>query len=133
MLGASQSMIPLSKNDLKSIENLDSVSDEEILEHLPQLLEWLKDCNWPVFQPICRRISKLKTGFNTEIQNVLNGSDTIWKCNIVGHLFPSMELQKVESFESPLLNLLNKATMQDYEEGLIDYVEIQLSRIAKST
>ena len=126
-------MVPLSKNDLSSVEKLTSATDEEVIEKLPQLLEWFQDYNWPVFPAICERISKLTMGTEEQIRKILVGDDIIWKCCIVGHLFPKMEIGQIQSYEKLLQNLLVNASMDDYKEGFIDYVEIQLSRIAKNT
>lgn len=126
-------MIPSSKHDLSSVENLSSATDEEVVEILPQLFEWLKDCNWPVFSAICTRIAKLKNGQEEHIRNVLLGNDIIWKCCIVGHLLPQMELSQVRGYKLLLQDLFDNASIEDYKEGLIDYVEVQLSRIRRST
>ncbi len=132
-LGVVLIMIPLSKHDLDSVEKLSAASDSEVIAILPDLFKWFEDCNWPVFPAICKRISKLQTGHQTEIKNVLLGQDVILKCNVVGHLFPLMDLAQVLQYRSLLQSLVDNASLEDFTEGLIDYVEIQLSRIAKNT
>lgn len=126
-------MIPLSKDDIASAKKLSCATDNEILRALPELFEWLQDCNWPVFPAVCDRVSKLKIGLDEQVKRVLLGDDIIWKCCIVGHLFPKLELSKVKSYEPLLRSLITNASLDDYKEGLVDYVEIQLARIKEST
>ena len=46
---------------------------------LPDILEWMKDLNWPVaqvFQPFLAKVGEPLAPF---IRNVLSGTDDIWK------------------------------------------------------
>lgn len=43
-----EDLVPKNKFDLNGIEALKTLSDEEILPVIPELLAWMKDLNWPV-------------------------------------------------------------------------------------
>ncbi|NRA81593.1 MAG: DUF5071 domain-containing protein [Pseudoalteromonas sp.] len=126
-------MVPLSKYDLDSVEKLSTASDDEVLQVLPQLLEWLQDCNWPVFPAICKRVAALNEGQEEHIRSVLKGNDIIWKCNVIGLLFPLMPLEKVVIYKDILKSIIDNSSREDAEEGLIDYAEEQLLRIKGNT
>jgi hypothetical protein len=121
-------MVPKHKLDLDSLKILTHKSDDEVLKALPQLLEWLQDCSWPVFDGVCSRLSRLKYGYDSEILRILDGDDVIWKMNVVGHFLGSLPIQDLERFRPKLEELMANATMEDFEEGLIDNVEIELAR-----
>lgn len=43
-----EDLVPKNKYDLNGIEALKTLSDEEILPVIPELLAWMRDLNWPV-------------------------------------------------------------------------------------
>jgi len=126
-------MIPSSKFDLEAIEALQKASDYDVLQNSDVLLEWLQDCNWPVFEGVVEKLSPYGFELRESIENILLGTDSIWKANIVGHLIPKFSCESQLSYTKLLTKLLDNPSHSDYEEGLIDYVEIQLSCNMKST
>lgn len=126
-------MIPSSKIDIEAIKKLEVADEKEILQNIPELLEWLQDCNWPVFERVCNRLSSLDEKIEKEVLDVLNGGDVIWKANLVGHLLPKLRIEAQMKYISVLTNLLKNASSEAYEEGLVNYIEMQLSNIAKNT
>lgn len=126
-------MIPSSKFDQEAVSVLQNASDHEVLENAEALLEWLQDRNWPVFDGVATKLSNYGLELQVYIENILHGTDAIWKANIVGHLMPKFSHEAQMKYNGILNELLSKAQEADYEEGLVDYVELQLSRISKIT
>lgn len=126
-------MIPSSKYDLEAVDTLQRASDEEVLKSADALLEWLQDCNWPVFEGIAGKLSLHGFDLYESIENILLGTDSIWKTNIVGHLIPKFSCESQLRYDELLTKLLNNPSNSDFEEGLVDFIEVQLSRNAKST
>jgi hypothetical protein len=123
-------MIPSSKYDLEAVDALQKASDEEALKDADTLLEWLQDCNWPVFEGITGKLSLYAFELYEPIENILLGTDAIWKANIVGHLIPKFSCESQLIYNELLKNLLNNPSSSDFEEGLVDFIEEQLSRNA---
>jgi hypothetical protein len=123
-------MIPSSKYDLEAVDALQKASDEEALKDADTLLEWLQDCNWPVFEGITGKLSLYGFELYEPIENILLGTDAIWKANIVGHLIPKFSCESQLIYNELLKNLLNNPSSSDFEEGLVDFIEEQLSRNA---
>ena len=126
-------MIPSSKHDLSAVDILNRASDEEVLKVADELLAWLQDCNWPVFEGITGRLSHYGFELYESIESILLGTDTIWKANIVGHLIPKFSSESQQRYDELLKDLLKKPSNSDFEEGLIDFIEVQLSRNEKIT
>lgn len=126
-------MIPSSKCDEEAVLALQNAPDNEVLKNAEVLLEWLQDCNWPVFGGVATKLSNYGLELQAPIENILRGTDSIWKANIMGHLIPKFSQEAQIKYSEILKELLYQAQKNYYEEGLIDYVEIQLSRISKIT
>jgi hypothetical protein len=126
-------MIPKDKHDLDALELLAQASDEDVIKNANELLEWLQDINWPVFNGIVARLSPLGNKLELPITKILNGSDSIWKANIVGHLIPLFDKDSQQIYTNTLKELLNKFDENDLYEGVIDFVEIQLKNVSKNT
>ena len=126
-------MIPQNKFDKNAISDLRHASDEDVLKNVDELLEWLKDCNWPVFDGVVCRLSSLGSKISTPLTKILLGSDSIWKANIIGHLIPKFTQESQAIYTQVLTELLSNPSENDFEEGVVDFIEIQLARNEKST
>jgi hypothetical protein len=126
-------MIPKDKNDEESIRLLHLATDGEVVENIVQLLEWLQDVNWPVSKGVISRLSNLGGELYTPINEILTGNDSIWKANIIGHLIPSFSQEAQLLYTASLEILLEEYNENDLREGVIDFVEIQLSNASKNT
>ena len=126
-------MIPKDKQDEQSIILLQSASNEEVIEKAEQLLEWLQDKNWPVFEGVVKRLSCLGNELEAPVSKILEGSDSKWKANIIGHLIPSFSHESQLRYSESLKILLAKYDENDLREGVIDFVEIQLSNAKEYT
>lgn len=127
------SMIPADKHDEASIKLLQIASDEEVLENAEKLLEWLQDINWPVFEGIAQRLSSLGDDLVAPITRILESSDSIWKANVIGYLIPSFSPETQKLYIESLEKLLAQRDDSDLREGVIGFVEIQLSNTKKNT
>lgn len=124
-------MIPTNKYDEEGIQKLKSATDDQVIENADQLLEWLQDSNWPVFKGVISRLSVLGNELVEPINNILEGNDSIWKANIVGHLIPSFSKESQQLYTISLEKLLAELDENDLREGVIDFVAKQLSNSKK--
>lgn len=91
-------------------------------------LAWLQDRNWPVFDGVVKRRSSLGTELKEPIFQILSGNDSIWKANMVGYLIPKFTDSAQNCYTEELKYLLNNASSSDIKKGLVDYIEIQLTK-----
>lgn len=120
-------MIPKDKYDKESVALLRSASDEEVVEIAEQLLEWLQDSNWPVFQGIIKRLSTLCRELEGPITRILEGNDSVWKLNIIEHLIPSFSHKNQKVYSKTLMMLLKRNDESDLLEGVTTIAEMQLN------
>ena len=129
----SENMIPSDKFDKEAIKRLGVALDHEVLENAKELLSWLQDCNWPVFPGIVERLSALGEDLFTPVSEILAGQDSIWKENIIGHLIPKFSERAQRLYSDQLNEILQNPTGSDFQEGVVDFIEIQLSNVKKHT
>jgi len=128
-----RTQLKLRRCALDAIDALEKASDQEILENAIQLLEWMQDCNWPVFPGVVNRLSSLGGELERDICQILKGSDAILKENIIGHLIPKFEVKYQVLYSEQLKELLKSPTNADFEEGVVDFIEMQLSNVEPNT
>lgn len=126
-------MMPSDKFDEKALLKLNQVTDREVVENAAELLTWLQDCNWPVFTGVRNRLATLGDELLQPILEILIGEDSIWKANIVGHLIPKFDISHQLLYTEQLETMLINPSYSDCQEGLVDFVKIQLSNIVKNT
>jgi hypothetical protein len=125
-------MVPLDKYDVQALNELAIASDDAVMANASALLEWLQDANWPVYQGVLNRLKPLGDKLVIPISEILRGDDSIWKSWIVYDLIGGFDTQSQALYSDVLKEVLLSASQDDYREGLIDYVEMQLSSIAKN-
>jgi hypothetical protein len=76
-------LIPKDKHDIERAENLKNYSYLELKSIIPELLEWLQDCNWPVAKPVSEYLVSINGNITQEILNILKTNDQIWKYWII--------------------------------------------------
>lgn len=79
-----KSLIPKDKLDIDTAEKLFNFSYQEIKPIVPELLEWIKDMNWPVAHPIAEYLVTICENITPEIMQILSGNDEIWKYWCIG-------------------------------------------------
>lgn len=125
-------MVPLDKHDEEALKELAIASDDTVLANADALLEWLQDANWPVYQGVLNRLIPLGHRLVQPLSEILRGDDSSWKSLIVCDLIGGFDTSAQVLYSDILSQVLLAASQDDYREGLIDYVEIQLSSIAKN-
>lgn len=76
-------LIPKDKSDVLSAYRLEDYNYHQIKSIVPQLMEWLKDINWPVVEIIAENLLRMQDNLENEIMYVLNSDDGIWKYWII--------------------------------------------------
>lgn len=109
-----KNIIPKHKSDIKAVENLDCYIIAEISEEIPLLLEWLKDCNWPVAHPIYTYFRRHINEIDEHIISIFRSDDGMWKYWIVG-LIADAEQRPNHRIINILMNLVANPTIDEIE------------------
>jgi len=78
-----QELIPKNKFDGSGIEELKSLSFEQIKPIIPDLLEWLQDMNWPVASSIASILKPFINRITAELVMILKSDDVMWKYGVL--------------------------------------------------
>ncbi|MER2106548.1 MAG: DUF5071 domain-containing protein [Solibacillus sp.] len=83
-------MMPKDKFDLATVENLKQAQAEAVLPNLPQMLEWIKNLNWPVAEPMIEVLLHYPTEVTPYVEGILQGNDDEWIYNCLVAIVPRL-------------------------------------------
>lgn len=106
-------IIPQHKSDIHACERMVFAANKDIIAVLPQLLEWLKDINWPVASHIINRIKGLGADLNEPINEILMSEDGAWKYWVLTNLLPRADVGVTRRLLYYINNLMNHPTHND--------------------
>ncbi|QDT01340.1 DUF5071 domain-containing protein [Adhaeretor mobilis] len=110
--------LPRDKFDIANAEALIALGHPAVSPVLPDLLEWLQDCNWPVSKPIGDFLTTLPNEMAPLIWTVLRGNDHVWKYWCIFRLISTMPADTAEQFRSELARLAEDPTETERQEEL---------------
>lgn len=79
LLNLSRLELPANKKDVATARALLEVPPEALAPHIPSLLGWLQDYNWPVAKPVSEALARCGTDLIEPVRQILNGKDNVWK------------------------------------------------------
>lgn len=74
-----RTLIPQTKFDTERAEQAVAAGYPAVEPILPELLEWIQDCNWPVAQVLAPFLGSIGTPLIPHIRKILASDDTMWK------------------------------------------------------
>jgi hypothetical protein len=111
-------LLPRDKHDVGNARSVVALGYPTVAPVLPDLLEWLKDCNWPVSHPIGDFLATLPEQMAPLIWKVLRSDDYIWKYWCIARLISSMSPDIAEQFRAELTRLAQEPTPKELTEVL---------------
>lgn len=121
-------LIPKSKDDFSPFEKLESKSIEEFYPIVMDLLKWLQDGNWPIFNAIVKIFEDKIDKIEKEILQILKSSDEVWKYWIISDLLFQSSTPLPKSIYEELVRIKNHPNPREHNEEvdlvaeeLIDY------------
>jgi hypothetical protein len=113
-----RNLLPRSKGDLANARAIVALGYPAVAPVLPDLLEWLQDCNWPVSHPIGDFLASIPEPMAPLIWNVLRGDDHIWKYWCIVRLISVMPTAIADQFRPELTRLAQQPTPGERAEEL---------------
>jgi hypothetical protein len=111
-------LLPRDKRDLDNARAVAALGYPAVAPVLPDLLEWLQDCNWPVSRPIGDFLASLPHQMAPLIWGVLRGNNDIWKYWCIVRLISVMPPEIAEQFRPELTRLAERPTRAEHSEEL---------------
>lgn len=112
-----QDLLPENKFDLARATAAVEAGYPAVAPILPELLEWLQDCNWPVAHVLAPFLASIGEPLVPHVKRVLESDDDIWKYWVICRLInPSPIL--AGAFYEELERLANSPTEREAREEL---------------
>lgn len=127
-----EDLVPKNKFDFSGIEKLRMLSDEEIAPILPELLEWMKDMNWPIAKEMPELLSKHQKMITPCIIEALQPEqlECDWKNFIIWDLLPMLDKQYLVMIKPCLERIVKKPTQGEiFEKTDIEAAEFLKKRL----
>lgn len=117
-----RSLIPQDKLDTDRAEQVVAAGYPAVEPILPELLEWIQDCNWPVAQVIAPFLATIGMPLLPHIRAVLATDDVMWKYWVIGYLLKNSP-ELATALREELTRYANSPTPEESE--------VELDQIAK--
>lgn len=102
---------------------------EKLRSHIPDLLEWLQDINWPASRGAINLLKNAPHEALSEVKRILSEElhDSVWIYNILVQLVNKWKTEQIEQLKPLLLLVIEKA---DKEGAAIEALRIlQMNRL----
>jgi len=99
--------VPKDKHDVSTIEALKTIGIEKVVPVLPELLEWMKDGNWPCARELLNVMPRFHAELVPHVKNIFAIDDGEWKWFI----FPLIERFPEETI-ALLLSCIDRVVSQ---------------------
>lgn len=126
-------LLPQHKSDVARAQEVIALGYPAVAPVLPELLEWLLDCNWPVSHPIGDFLATLPEAMAPMIWQVLQGDDLGWKYWCIVRLIRVMPTHVAEQFRGELSRLANDPTANERSEELDEVAQETLRELWPSS
>ncbi len=108
--------LPRDKQDIAAALALQAVPVDELGPHIPVLLEWLRDMNWPVARPVAAALARCGIQLVAPLRAALSSTDDIWKYWIVSHLLLEVDGHVRHSVADLIVRIRNAPTAGEITE-----------------
>ncbi len=116
-ISALRELVPQNKIDMARAEAIVALGYPVVAPILPELIEWLQDCNWPVATVLSPFLSGIGLPLLPHIRHVLSTDDEIWKYWVLSRLVgPSPPL--IAALRAELEQLAERPTVNQVAEEL---------------
>ena len=105
MTNLERDLVPTSKRDLARAQAAVDAGYPAVAPILGELMEWLKDYNWPVAHILAPFLASIGEPLVPHIWRVLRTDDEIWKYWVIGILIPALPEAVAGEFRSELSRL----------------------------
>ena len=113
-------LIPKNKSDKSSIKKLKKIDIDEAEPILGELLEWIKDTNWPIAKELIMILPRFHSKLIPHIKSVFESDDDIWKCYVLSLLlyFP---VDSVRPLYQEIIRMAKHPTKGELAEDTYEY------------
>jgi hypothetical protein len=122
-----QQLIPKTKFDLATAKAAVAAGYPAVAPILPELLEWLQDCNWPVADILAPFLTSIGEPLIPHLRQVLESDDEIWKYWIIINIMGQSPIIAA-AFRDDLERLASAPTEREAREELNEAAQDVLAK-----
>ncbi|MED4954716.1 DUF5071 domain-containing protein [Paenibacillus sp. FSL R5-0527] len=115
---SSRGYLPKDKMDLEGVVHLKTLSSNELIPLIPDLIEWLQDINWPVASELSKLLMPMEGELIPHIKEIVNSNDSLWKYCILSNLVRNFTTMNKVRLKDELMRLSNNPSNEDIEEEI---------------
>jgi hypothetical protein len=108
-----QSLVPIDKGDTERAQAAVRAGYPAIEPVLPELLEWLQDCNWPVAAVLSPFLESIGSPIIPYLRPIMSSDDLVWKYWIIERIMGSSR-EVAEAFRGDLERLAHSPTDEEH-------------------
>ena len=102
-------LVPNDKLDLDTAQAAVDAGYPSVAPIVPELLEWLQDCNWPVAHVLAPFLASIGEPLVPHVARVMSSDDYVWKYWMIGAIMRYSPVV-AQSFRGELDRLVNSPT-----------------------
>ncbi|MGX1828729.1 DUF5071 domain-containing protein [Paenibacillus taichungensis] len=121
--------LPRDKHDFEAVRKLSELSNEELRDIIPELMEWLQDGNWPIFRSVEDLLLRFGEELIPYIQNVFNTKDPQWEYFMLTGLISRLPSRYLIVLKDDLERILKNPTEDEMLEELDEVIVPLLNKI----
>ncbi|KGP81877.1 hypothetical protein P364_0115840 [Paenibacillus sp. MAEPY2] len=121
--------LPRDKHDFEAVRKLSELSNAELKEILPELMEWLQDGNWPISKSVEDLLLRFGEELIPHIQNVFKTKDPQWEYFMLSGLISRLPSQYLIILKDDLERILKNPTKSETLEELDEVIVPLLNKI----
>ncbi|MFB8375360.1 DUF5071 domain-containing protein [Paenibacillus taichungensis] len=121
--------LPRDKHDFEAVRKLSELSNEELRDIIPELMEWLQDGNWPIFRSVEDLLLRFEEELIPYIQNVFNTKDPQWEYFMLTGLISRLPSRYLIVLKDDLERILKNPTEDEMLEELDEVIVPLLNKI----
>ena len=118
MTNLDRDLVPTSKGDLARARAAVEAGYPAVAPILGELIEWLRDYNWPVAHILAPFLGSIGEPLVPHIWRVLRTDDEVWKYWVIGILIPMLPAAVAGEFRPELSRLCHHAQPHEKREEL---------------
>jgi len=115
-------LIPKHRHDHEFVGTLRAIGFPALNPVLPEMLDWTKDMNWPVANPICGILTSAGPEIAVEIRKILSSGDHEWIWFIVSSLLPNLKIEIQKDILPDLVSYRDTNPGKEYVEVVAEYL-----------
>lgn len=111
-----KNLLPKNKFDNTNLYNITKLSEDEFLIIADELLTWLQDVNWPIFNDVLAVLIYRQNEIINKVKNIFKTNNFIWQYWILLFLYPKLNTENKNKLNEELNNIAQKSPSENEDE-----------------